>query len=63
MNIIIRLWRLPRCLWLRYKIYSGEEWIAECAENGIFDSVSLRVAQADLDVMRLELSLLEGKQP
>jgi hypothetical protein len=58
-----RAWRFPQCIWLRWKIHSSEEWVSECAANGIFDTVAVRIARADLDVMRLELAILERTQP
>lgn len=51
--------RAPRRLWLQYEIYETEAYLADCARDGLIDSLHLREWRGRLAEMRVELATLQ----
>lgn len=56
---IARFWRWVRCAWLRARIWMTEDWLRDCARDGITDSLNLRAFRRDLEALRVQLAILE----
>ena len=52
--------RLVRIAWLRFEISSAEQWIAECAQAGIYDTDSLRELARQVQALRVRLAVAEA---
>ena len=50
--------REARRLWLQYEIYETESYLADCARDGLIDSLHLREWRGRLAQMRVELATL-----
>jgi len=51
--------RASRRLWLQYEIYETEAYLADCARDGLIDSLHLREWRGRLAQMRIELAMLQ----
>jgi hypothetical protein len=51
-----------RILVLRWNIDSTEQWLAECAADGLVDSLSLRHFRMQLQADRVQLAQLESQR-
>ena len=51
--------REARHLWLQYEIYETEAYLADCARDGLIDSLHLREWRGRLAQMRIELAMLQ----
>lgn len=54
-----RAWRAVLRAWKRWQIYETEQYLEDCRNSGIADSLSLRDFRAQLEELRVELYLLE----
>lgn len=57
---VARAWRWVRCMWLRARICWTEDWLRDCARDGITDSLNLREFRRELEAMRCALATLEA---
>jgi len=55
-----RVKRAVRVAWLRFEIDSAEEWIKDCAADGIFNTEHLRRLDLHLQAMRVQLAIAEA---
>lgn len=51
--------RASRRLWLQYEICETEAYLADCARDGLIDSLHLREWRGRLAEMRVELATLQ----
>lgn len=54
-----RAWRAVLRQWKRWQIRSTEQYLRDCARDGLSDSLSLREFRLQLEELRVELALLE----
>lgn len=57
------LHRVQRCLriwWLRFEIHSAEQWIADCAREGIAGTDSLLALRFSVQQLRVQLAIAEA---
>lgn len=63
MNILVRVWLALRRAVLRWQIWETEHYLADCARDGLSDSLMLRIWRDDLAQMRCKLILLQPPGP
>ncbi len=61
-GLLARAWRSVRSAWLRWEIWAAEDWIKQCAGDGILQSRSLRECRRQIEELRVQLALLENGQ-
>jgi len=58
-HILAALWLTatlgPRAAWLRFQIWELEHWLADCARDGLHDSLHLRECCGQLAELRVRL--------
>jgi hypothetical protein len=59
-GLLHRCVRQVRMAWLRFKIHSNEEWIEDCARNGIYGTVNLQYVERETQALRVELAIVEA---
>lgn len=55
-----RLRRRVRIWWLRFEIHSAEQWIADCAREGIAGTDSLLALRFSVQQLRVQLAIAEA---
>lgn len=55
-----RVCRRVRIAWLRFEIDSAEKWMADCARDGIYDSIQLSYLRKQVAALRVRLALAEA---
>lgn len=59
-GLLSRLWIGLQIAVLRMQIALTEDWLADCARDGIDNSLNLRAFRADLERMRCRVAYLES---
>lgn len=52
---VLRAWRFLAAAYTRWEIWETEGHLRACAEDGLTDSLNLRVWRADLETLRIRL--------
>lgn len=55
LRLPIRLWRFLLATYTRWEIWETECHLRACAEDGLTDSLNLRIWNADLQTLRIRL--------
>lgn len=56
-----RAWRWLRRTWLRWQIASTENYVRECHDDGLCDSLSMREFDSQIEDMRVRLAVMEAR--
>ena len=55
-----RIKRSVRIAFLRFEIDSAEQWLAECARDGIYDSQQIQHLNRHVQELRVQLAITEA---
>lgn len=66
LHILAALWHAithgPRRAWVSYQIWELEHWLADCARDGLHESIHLRECRGQLAELRIRLIDLQPER-